>query len=59
MATSSFFEVGIDTNGGGGHGFSLTSSLGSGYVEYSWTALVRARFTGSGVPVELTAFSVE
>jgi hypothetical protein len=50
--------VGIDTNGGGAHGFALTAYTGTGYAEQSWDAMVRARFNGDNVPVELMTFSV-
>jgi hypothetical protein len=51
--------VGIDTNGGGAHGFAVTSYHGTGYAEQSWDAMVRARFNGDNVPVELMTFSVQ
>jgi hypothetical protein len=52
-------EVGIDTNGGGTHGFGVTAYTGTGYAEQAWDAMVRARFNGDNVPVELLGFTVE
>ncbi len=52
-------DVGIDTNGGGNHGFYVDSYTGTGYNEMSWNAMVRARFNGDNVPVELMGFTVE
>jgi hypothetical protein len=52
-------DVGIDTNGGGSHGFYVDSYTGTGYNEMSWNAMVRARFNGDNVPVELMGFTVE
>ena len=52
-------DVGIDTNGGGSHGFYVDSYTGSGYHEQGWNAMVRARFNGSNVPVEMMSLSVE
>ena len=52
-------DVGIDTNGGGSHGFYVDSYTGTGYNEMSWDAMVRARFNGDNVPVELMGFTVE
>ena len=52
-------DVGIDTNGGGAHGFYVESYTGTGYHEMSWDAMVRARFNGDNVPVELMGFTVE
>ncbi len=54
----SSFAVGIDTNGGGAHGYGVTAYTGTGYAEQSWDAMVRARFNGDNVPVELMTFSV-
>jgi hypothetical protein len=52
-------EVGIDTNGGGAHGFGVTAYTGTGYAEQGWDAMVRARFNGDNVPVELMTFTAE
>lgn len=51
--------VGIDTNGGGSHGFLLTAYTGTGYTEQPFNAMIRARFNGDNVPVELMSFSAE
>lgn len=57
---SSHNDVGIDTNGGGTHGFYVDYYTGSGYnQEVNWDAMVRARFNGTNVPVELMGLSVE
>ncbi len=53
------FAVGIDTDGGGAHGFLVTAYTGTGYAEQNWDAMVRARFNGDNVPVELLAFTAE
>ena len=52
-------DVGIDTNGPGSHGFYVDSFTGTGYNEQSWNAMVRARFNGDNVPVELMTFTAE
>jgi len=52
-------DGGIDTNGGGAHGFYVDYYSGTGYNEMSWDAMVRARFNGDNVPVELMGFTVE
>jgi hypothetical protein len=52
-------DVGLDTNGPGNHGFYVDSYTGTGYNETSWNAMVRARFNGDSVPVELMSFSAE
>lgn len=52
-------DVGIDTNGGGSHGFYVDQYTGTGYHESAWNAMVRARFNGNAVPVELTGFTAE
>jgi hypothetical protein len=52
-------DVGIDTNGGGSRGFYVDYYSGTGYNEMSWDAMVRARFNGDNVPVELMGFTVE
>jgi hypothetical protein len=51
--------MGQDTNGAGSHGFSLTSYTGTGFVDEAYNAMLRARFNGPGVPVELMGFTVE
>jgi hypothetical protein len=56
---SSAGDVGIDTNTTAGHGFLLTNYVGTGYAEQSWNAMIRARFNGTNVPVELAGFTVE
>lgn len=50
--------VGIDTNGGS-NGFLLADYTGSGYTEQPFNAMIRARFNGDNVPVELMSFSAE
>lgn len=50
--------MGIDTNGGS-NGFLLTAYTGSGYTEQPFNAMVRARFNGDNVPVELMSFTAE
>ena len=52
-------SVGIDTNGPGSHGFYVDNYVGTGYHEMSWNAMVRARFNGSNVPVEMMSLAVE
>ncbi len=52
-------DVGIDTSGTGGHGFYVDYYSGTGYNEMPWNAMVRARFNGDAVPVELAGFTVE
>jgi hypothetical protein len=52
-------DVGLDTNGPGSHGFYVDSYTGTGYHEMSWNAMVRARFNGDNVPVELMTFTIE
>jgi hypothetical protein len=41
------------------HGFSVTSYTGPGYQEGSFNAMIRARFNGEAVPVELMTFTAE
>ncbi len=50
--------VGIDTDGGS-HGFLVTAYTGTGYTEQPFNAMIRARFNGDNVPVELMSFSAE
>jgi hypothetical protein len=50
--------VGLDTDGGS-QGFMLTAYTGNGYTELPMNAMIRARFNGDNVPVELMSFSVE
>jgi len=52
-------DIGVDTDGTSGHGFYLDNYTGSNYVEMGWNAMVRARFNGDAVPVELAGFTVE
>jgi len=52
-------DIGIDTNGGGSHGFHVTQYQGAGYHEQSWNAMIEARFNGSNVPVEMMSLSVQ
>ena len=52
-------DVGLDTSGTDHHGFSVTTWQGLGYVEGAYNAMIRARFNGDGVPVELMGFTVE
>jgi hypothetical protein len=53
-------DLGVDTNGGTPHhGFSVSSYTGSGYTEESMNVMLRARFNGPGVPVELMTFTAE
>lgn len=51
-------EIGVDTNGPGSHGFLVTAYTGTGYTEQSFNAMIRARFNGDNVPVELLSFTV-
>lgn len=51
--------IGLDTNGAGSAGFSVTSWTGAGFVDEAYNALLRARFNGPGVPVELMGLTVE
>lgn len=52
-------DIGIDTGGTGGHGFYVNTYTGTSYFEMAWNAMVRARFNGAAVPVELAGFTVE
>jgi hypothetical protein len=54
-----YYDVGIDTSGPPNHGFAVTVWSGSGYSEGAYNAMIRARFNGDGVPVELMGFNVE
>jgi len=51
-------EIGVDTNGPDSHGFLVTAYTGTGYTEQSFNAMIRARFNGDNVPVELLSFTV-
>lgn len=50
--------VGVDTDGGS-HGFAVASYTGTGYAEQPFNAMIRARFNGDNVPVELMSFTAE
>lgn len=53
------FDVGVDTTSSPQMGFSLTNRFGQGYSEGPFNAMIRARFNGDGVPVELMTFTAE
>ena len=53
------FDVGVDTTSSPQMGFSLTNRFGQGYAEGPFNAMIRARFNGDGVPVELMTFTAE
>ncbi len=57
--TGDYYNVGIDTSGPDNHGFAVDSWTGYGYAEGAYNAMIRARFNGDGVPVELMGFNVE
>jgi len=50
-------NVGVDTSGA--HGYSCTNYSGTGYAPGAWNAMLRVRFNGPAVPVELTNFVAE
>lgn len=55
---TNFDNIGVDTSAGS-HGFGVTTYTGAGYSGTNWNAMLRARFNGATVPVELIDFSVE
>jgi len=56
---SDSYRIGIDTSGTDHHGWQVTYYTGTGYSEGPYNAMIRARFNGDGVPVELMGFTVE
>lgn len=50
-------NIGLDTSGA--HGFGVTNYTGAGFAPGAWNAMLRARFNGASVPVELVGFTVE
>ena len=50
---------GIDTSGTDHHGWQVSAYTGTGYSEGPYNAMIRARFNGDGVPVELMSLAVE
>ncbi len=60
IAADDFDNIGLDTSTTAGHGFTITSYSGAGYVEdSSFNAMIRPRLNGDSVPVELQSFSIQ